>query len=144
MYASAELIVAKQTAFINGDTFAKNHADKDLGPLFGTAAPTRAQVEAAVRLQVRKAIKREPTPDELTRFADLIEKNRREAGSDGVRAALAAILVHPEAVFRHELGAGGADTFGRRMLSPHELAFAVGYALTDEGPDKQLRASARQ
>jgi len=34
-----------------------------------------------------------------------------------------------------ELGLGEVDEHGRRMLSPEEIAYAVGYALRDKGPE---------
>ena len=35
-----------------------------------------------------------------------------------------------------EFGLGEVDEHGRRHLSPDELAHAVAYALTDQGPDR--------
>jgi hypothetical protein len=45
-----------------------------------------------------------------------------------------AVLLRPEAIYRMEIGLGPTDEHGRRMLSPHELAYAVSYALTDTPP----------
>jgi hypothetical protein len=43
-----------------------------------------------------------------------------------------------------EFGAGKKDAFGRQMLSPHEAAFAISYALGDRGPDEQLLKAAEE
>jgi hypothetical protein len=101
-------------------------------------SPTRSTIETALRKQFDLALKRPPTTEELERFTVLMEKNIKDSGADGVRATLAAVLIHPEVVFRQELGSGPADEFGRQMLSPRELAFAISYALTDKAPDKPL------
>lgn len=38
---------------------------------------------------------------------------------------------------------GPVDAHGRRMLSPDELVYAIGYAIADAGPDDALREAAR-
>lgn len=105
--------------------------------------PTDAQVEAAVVRQFDLILRRAPTADEKTRFAAFMRKNIAEAGrTAGVRHALAAVLLLPEAVFRMEVGAGGPDARGRVRLAPREIAFALAYALTDRRPDADLLKAA--
>jgi hypothetical protein len=53
-----------------------------------------------------------------------------------------AIMMHPESVYRIEIGLGESDTSGRRMLSSTELAFAISYAITDRHPDSILLKAA--
>jgi hypothetical protein len=101
--------------------------------------PTEAEKRAAVSRQFELVLFREPTEDELERFVELMEKNIKAAGpSIGVKTTLAAVLLLPEAVYRFERGEGDADEFGRRMLSPRELAYGLAFALTDARPDADL------
>src|SRR6185295_797029 len=60
----------------------------------------------------------------------------------GVKTTLAAILLLPEALYRFERGHGEPDEFGRRLLAPRELAYAVAFALTDDRPDAELLQAA--
>jgi hypothetical protein len=103
-------------------------------------SPTREQYAALVRKQFELVLLRQPADDELTRFTQFAEKTAADAGvQHGVRAALASVLLMPEAVFRLELGGGTPDGQGRVMLTPRELAFAISYALTDRRPDRVLQ-----
>lgn len=113
---------------------------KEFLPLVDPAQPPAPeQVRTALRRQFHMALLREPAEDELRRFEELFRKNVRDAGqAAGARATLAAVLMLPEALYRIELGAGAADAHGRRMLGPRELAYAIAFALTDEGPDPAL------
>jgi mono/diheme cytochrome c family protein len=80
--------------------------------------------------------------DELTELVFLHEKAERELGNAAAdRIAVQAIMLRPEVLFRSELGAGEPDRFGRRYLSPAELADSLGYAVDVSGPDKALMAA---
>ena len=106
------------------------------------AEPTVEQMEAAIRRQFQLVLLREPTPDELARFVAFMQKSIEDAGrEEGVRSALAAVFVDPEVFVRRELGAGPVDQYGRRLLGPRELSYAIAYALTDRRPDEQLLSS---
>ena len=50
----------------------------------------------------------------------------------GLKTTLMAIYLQPEAIFRLELGLGSPLPDGRRLLSPHELYFAISLALADQ------------
>lgn len=101
--------------------------------------PIPELLQAAIRKQFQLVVLREPTEDELDRFLALAQQNIQDAGQmEGVRGTLAAVLLLREVIFRSELGAGPADEYGRRMLVPRELAFAISYALTDHRPDAEL------
>lgn len=96
-------------------------------------------MEAAIRKQFHIALFRDPTDSELARFTELMEKNIADAGPGvGVKSTLAAVLMLPEAMYRFELAAGEPDEFGRVMLPPRELAYAISFALTDSPPDNEL------
>ena len=93
----------------------------------------------AISKQFDLILKRKPTQAELDRYAKLIDKLVASAGSrKGVATALTAVLLTPEAIFRFEFGDGKVDKFGRQMLAPREIAFAIAYALSDKAPDQQL------
>lgn len=103
------------------------------------AVPGQEQIEAAVREEFDIVLRREPTSDELAKFGALLKDSIEIGGNaNGLRTMAMAIMLRPEAIYRMEVGLGEKDEQGRRMLSPYELAHAIAYALTDEGPD-QLR-----
>lgn len=105
--------------------------------------PTETQMAAAVAYEFNTVLKRPPTDAEKTRFVELMKKNIADAGQTvGVRYALAAVLLLPEAVFRMEVGTGKPDAKGRVRLAPREIAFALAYALTDKRPDAELLTAA--
>jgi hypothetical protein len=60
------------------------------------------------------------------------------------RAALAAPMLLPEAVYRLELGAGPLDEHGRRRLSKHEVLTALQQTLFDTAKPVAPIAEARQ
>ena len=107
-------------------------------------APTEAQVQAAVAYLFDNVLFREPTADELTRYTAFATAAIKKFGNvKGLVHGLTPVMLHPEAVFRMELGAGTPDEHGRVMLAPVELAMAISYALTDARPDAELVAAAR-
>ena len=103
------------------------------------AVPSQEQIDAAVREEFDIVLRREPTNEELAKFGALLQDSIEIGGNaNGLRTMAMAIMLRPEAIYRMEVGLGEKDEQGRRMLSPYELAHAIAYALTDEGPD-QLR-----
>jgi mono/diheme cytochrome c family protein len=135
---NARRIVEAQTAAKGGKSV------KEFAALLnGTGPPADADVTAAVRKQFHLVLLREPTADELARFAGLVKKNVADAGREiGVKSALAAVLLLPEALYKVELGAGKPDAHGRVMLAPRELAYALAFALSDDPPDAALLKAA--
>jgi len=108
------------------------------------AAPSVEQIRTAVRFLFELALLREPTAEELTRYADNVQSGIQRMGNrDGLIHGLVPVLLHPEAIFRNELGGGKPDRFGRVMLTPLETALALAYALTDMRPDAELLSAAR-
>jgi hypothetical protein len=107
-------------------------------------APRVADMRAAIRKQFQLALAREPSEDELHRFTQLMQRTIEQSGRlIGVRDSLAAILLLPEALYRSERGQGPPDRYGRVMLAPRELAYAIAFALTDQGPDPLLWQAAQ-
>jgi hypothetical protein len=120
-------------------------SDKEIHALAHEATPpTEEQTEAVVRRQFRLAVQREPTREELSRYAGMMTDCVDEGGNlEGIRAVLTAILLMPETIYRMELGLGERVADGRRRLSPLETAFALSFALRDIGPDAALMADAK-
>ena len=101
--------------------------------------PKDAEIEAAIKHMFDLALRRQPSAQEVERFAALYNQNVKDAGRvTGSRFTLAAVLLLPEAVFRLEQGMGDADDQGRVRLAPREIAFALAYALTDRRPETWL------
>ena len=101
--------------------------------------PTEDEVRTALIRQFEICLHRKPTGEETQRFLKLMEKNVQDAGQViGAKTTLATVLMLPEALYRYELGAGKPDMHGRRLLAPREMAYAIAFALTDEGPDAVL------
>ncbi|NBV23108.1 MAG: DUF1588 domain-containing protein [Proteobacteria bacterium] len=142
---NADAIVAAQTRFSYEDGKFKGagNTPRELVSLMDTnAPPTDAQIRAALERQFKLVLRREPTAEERTRFTAFMRRNIADSGQvTGVRTALAAVLLLPEAIFRIELGAGKPDAHGRRLLSPRELAGALSFALTDRPPDRTLQGA---
>jgi hypothetical protein len=100
---------------------------------------TRERMAAGITAEFKIALLRAPTAPELDRWIPFMEKNVKEAGrTSGVRYALAAVFLLPEAFLRREIGAGAPDGSGRVRLTRREIAFALAFALTDRRPDAAL------
>ena len=142
---NAELIVQNQTRgeLVDGKWVSKGYPQpvKEFVALLQPENQplSRELKDKAVAKQFQLILRRSPTEEELDRYRLLMD--RLAASSDlvtAVRSTLSAVLLTPEAIFRFELGEGEVDAFGRQLLAPREIAFALGYALTDKGPDDQL------
>ncbi|MEQ8784822.1 MAG: DUF1588 domain-containing protein [Pirellulaceae bacterium] len=106
--------------------------------------PTDEQIRAAVATMFGKVLRREPREDELRRYTAFARENIERLGSrKGLVLGMAAVLMHPEAVFRLELGRGQPDEHGRVTLAPLELAHAISFGLTDRRPDDFLMQAVR-
>lgn len=106
--------------------------------------PTKAMMEAAVKLHFNRVLQQDPTDDDLNKYTGFMADGIEKSGPYfGLRNALIAIMVSPQFIYRSELGLGKAVGDGRTMLSPVELAYAISYALTDKDPDDQLIAAVK-
>ena len=98
----------------------------------------------AVRMLFQRVVNRTPKSDETERYVTLFEESARESNlAEALRVMLMAVLLHHESVYRIEIGLGQEEPDGRRMLSPTELAYAIAFALTDQRPDAELLAAAK-
>lgn len=87
--------------------------------------------------EFQRIIGRLPTEAESERYVEFFGKNIEVGGVlDGFRTTVKAIFLSPESMYRMEFGLGEVDEFGRRHLSPSELAHSVAYALTDHVPSR--------
>ena len=97
-----------------------------------------------VAVAFRQILQREPYETESRRYGDFLASNVEELGREkGLQTTLAALLLHPKAMFRFELGLGKRDERGRVRLAPAELAYALAFAVTDDAPDAELLQAAR-
>jgi len=117
---------------------------KEIGEAFDDTIPlTDARLAKIVTEEFRKVLGRVPTPTERDRWADQLNKNVAAGGrAVGVRMTLTVLYLHPEVVYRKEIGEGKPDAHGRRMLAPRELSYALAYALGDKAPDPALSKAA--
>jgi hypothetical protein len=101
-------------------------------------AATAKQIAEAVAGVFRKVLQREPTEAEQQRYAGFAKKNLDGAAAEAAaEQLLLAILLHPEVLYRVE--AAGKE---KQTLTPHHLARAIAYTLTDQGPDAALLRAA--
>lgn len=132
---TTEVLLRNASAIVDlqvGAGAQKNNSNPELSAAFRAETPTRKQLDAAVQAQYRMAIGRKANEEELDRYWGLYEKCAKSGDKAGaVKTVLQAVLLKSDAIFRSELGAGGAkdDLKSRRMLSPMELAKALSLAL---------------
>jgi len=113
---------------------------REIGEIFDETIPvTDAKLTKIVFEEFRRILGRPPTSSESSRWVALFKTSIEQGGrSIGVRMTLAVLYLHPEVVYRKEIGDGPEDAQGRRMLSPRELTFALAYAVGDRWPDGKL------
>jgi hypothetical protein len=109
----------------------------------GTGELTDAEIAVVLKKQFQLVLFRGPTDDELKRFTALMKKSVADGGRElGIKTALSAVLMLPEALYKVELGTSKPDEHGRVMLAPRELAYALAFALTDSPSDAALLKAA--
>ncbi|MGF1578421.1 MAG: DUF1588 domain-containing protein [Gemmataceae bacterium] len=109
--------------------------DHRYAPFLQKEVPSNEQIQRVVDEEFRTIHSRLPTNTERNRYVDFLKANMKVGGNlEGMKAAVLALHLSPEAIFRMELGLGPQDKFGRRRLSEVEIAYALSYALTDSNP----------
>jgi len=97
------------------------------------------QIAAAVTVVFQRVLKREPSPAEQSRYSGFIRKNLDASDAKvAIEQLYLAALLHPESLYRVEAAQG------QKQLTPHHLARAIAYTLTDQSPDKELLAAAAE
>ena len=106
-------------------------------------SPNDDMLASAISEHFRKVVYREPLQEEMSNYSELFRKTAKEGGNaEAMRLVLMAVMLHHESVYRVEIGLGEEDSYGRRMLSGTEMAFAIAFALTDRPPDAALLQAA--
>ncbi|MBC8291200.1 MAG: hypothetical protein H8E37_12880, partial [Planctomycetes bacterium] len=83
----------------------------------------------ALRIAFDLFLRREPTEEDVEHYwHNVFLKNAELGNTMALQAVLIYVTISPEFVYRMEMGLGEVDEHGRRMLSPHELVYAVHYA----------------
>ena len=83
----------------------------------------------ALRVAFDLFLRREPTDEDVEHYwQDVFLRNSELGNTMALQAVLIYVTISPEFVYRMEMGLGEEDEHGRRMLSPHELVYAVHYA----------------
>ena len=83
----------------------------------------------ALRVAFDLFLRREPTDEDVEHYwQDVFLRNAELGNTMALQAVLIYVTISPEFVYRMEMGLGEEDEHGRRMLSPHELVYAVHYA----------------
>lgn len=113
--------------------------NKQLTEFYSSQAPADEDYANAVLQGFTAVFEREPGEAEHARFLGLLRDTSAAAGHRvGIRTMLRGMMMSSEFMFRMELGMGKQLPDGRRMLSPMELAYAIGFAILDTGPDEEL------
>jgi len=99
--------------------------------IIGTeGAVAREDFAAALRVIFNLFLRRSPNTEDIEHYwSDVFLKNSDLGNTMALQSVLIFVAISPEFVYRMEMGLGPEDEFGRRMLSPHELVFALHYAL---------------
>lgn len=101
--------------------------------------PPQEDLDEAVTRQLKTALRREPSPEDINRMSERLKQSIAKHGNEvGTQLTLTSILLMPESIYRMEIGLGKQMPDGRRMLSQAEIAYAIGYALSDTGPDREI------
>lgn len=141
MRSNAKIISAFQLGLTDGEARKnrKNVARPFEVILKKRSAPTKEEMDAAIRHQYALVHDREPTRVEMAGCLKLMTQAVAAAGNTvGLRKMLEAVILQPDFLYRNEFGAGPKDEFGRQKLSPKDAAYAIAYALTDRRPDQPL------
>lgn len=121
-----------------------------LGPAPAADAPDSAWIHASLEKLARRLFRRDATPDELTRLAALVARERAAGGTreSGLQVALQAMLVSPSFLYRGEPAVTPAPAhepvFETALpISEHALASRLSYFLWAGPPDDRLLELAR-
>ena len=110
-----------------------------------TGAASQTEMVAAIQAQFDCVLQRPASDTELSRYLDFMVNASSVGGNvEGLRQMLVSVLLESEFLYRLEFGSGKPDQDGRKKLSPREASYALAYALTDRGPDDDLRTAVQQ
>jgi hypothetical protein len=93
----------------------------------------RKDFDKALDVAFKLFLRRPPRNDEYESYwNNVFQKNAELGNKMALQAVLIYVTLTPEFVYRMELGLGSADEHDRRFLSPHELTYAIHYALQNK------------
>ena len=99
--------------------------------------PTDEVLRAAIAFEFELLLERGASESEYELLGGFFRKAAKVGGNiKALQTMLQAILMKPEAVYRMEIGLGPEDRYGRRRLSPTELALRSLAHLRIKGPVK--------
>ncbi|MBC8131425.1 MAG: DUF1595 domain-containing protein, partial [Deltaproteobacteria bacterium] len=140
----AEQMETSATALID-ELFALPAGDARRGKVLTCALSAGAEGTCARQILTsftRRAYRRPATPQELTALMALVDKIRVGGTyTDGLKAALTAVLLSPHFFFKEETSVGFAST-AAKPLNAFEIATRLSYFLWSTMPDDALAASA--
>ena len=91
-----------------------------------------------------KLYNRLPGEKESKIYVEMLSRQIEQFGRlGGVQKLLQTLILRSEFVYREEFGVGEPDQYGRRLLSPFQASYALSYALTETGPDEELKEAAQ-
>jgi len=106
---------------------------------YGDSMPPSSDLDEAAARQLNTALRRGPSEQDVRKMSARLKESIATYGNEtGLQLTLTSILLMPESIYRMELGLGETLPDGRRKLNHNEIAYALGYALTDAGPDKEI------
>ncbi|MBT6167194.1 MAG: DUF1588 domain-containing protein [Verrucomicrobia bacterium] len=98
--------------------------------------PEEQALAEVIRREHSRVLGRYPSNEEQEKYLTFLKRSIKIGGKlEGVKTTIKAMFLSPESIYRMEFGMGEVDEYGRRHLSPEELAHAIAYALTDHRPD---------
>jgi hypothetical protein len=107
--------------------------------------PTDEEIHAAINKQFSLVLRRAPDRDELGKYTAFTRSMIGKGGNAaGLKQMLRTVLLEPDFLYRVEFGGGNPDQHGRQMLTPHEAAHAISYAIGDMRPDETLLKAAEE
>ncbi|MBX2853270.1 MAG: DUF1588 domain-containing protein, partial [Phycisphaeraceae bacterium] len=147
----ASFMVGEGVLFKRKSNHGKNKSKLEMRPnkklteYYEKKTPATADAAEAIAAGYRAVFERDPEEAEIKRYLALLRGTSEQAGHRiGIKTTLRAMMMSPEFIFRMELGMGQRLSDGRRMLSPMELAYAIGFAILDTGPDQELLKAVEQ
>jgi hypothetical protein len=110
----------------------------------GTGKSVKDAARETLNLLICRAFRRRLAPDEVDRFAGLVELavGRGDSYERGIEVAVSAVLVSPQFLFRVERDADPNDPKAKHTLGDYELASRLSYFLWSSMPDDDLFALA--
>ena len=92
-----------------------------------------------------KIYKRQPNQTEFEEKRALLLSYSSKMGIlETISKLTQTLLLSSEFINRNEYGVGGADEYGRRLMSPRDASYAIAYGLTDSSPDEELTKAVRE